>query len=239
MALAPDAADELGIPARTPGTSSRLLDLSKVYDLGPESVNSTYRAFRPPVRIYPMGPQRIAAVDFDVRGVAYIGHAGMRALDGWFLARPIVCLPLPKGAIAALHLLTSVTHPNPAPTGTLFATVTLHYVDGGTAVLPLRAGAELPGHAGDDFAVPVTFAPETVMGMSGYGVDGLATPRLALPEPDRALRCLDLQSERVGVVLELLAITLELPGGSVIDDAEPGNTAMPARVAVSPSPTPL
>jgi WD40 repeat protein len=236
MGLAPDADDALAIPARMPGTPARLLDLSAIYDLGPESINSTYRTFRPPVRVYPMGLQRMAEVDFDIRGIAYIGHPGMRALDGWFLARPLACLPLPAGPAAALHLLTSVTHATPMPTGTVFATLTLHYADGGSARLPLRAGAELPGHAGDDLAVPIGFAPETVMGMSGYGVDGLATPRLALPEPGRALRCLDLQTERPDVVLELLAITLELPGASVMGDAEPGNTAKPPRVAAAPDP---
>jgi WD40 repeat protein len=236
MALAPGAAAALAIPARAPGTPARLLDLSTIYDLGPESINSTYRAFRPPVRVYPMGLQRMAGVDFDIRGVAYIGHPGMEALDGWFLARPLACLPLPAGPVAALHLLTSVTHATPMPTGTVFATLTLHYADGGTARLPLRAGAELPGHAGDDRAVPISFAPETVMGMSGYGVDGLATPRLVLPEPGRALRCLDLQTERPTVVLDLLAITLELPEASVMDGAEHGNTAKPPRVAAAPDP---
>jgi WD40 repeat protein len=241
LALAPDATDETAIPARPPGTPSQLLDLGAIYDLGPESINSTYRAFRPPVRVYPMGLQRIGGVDFDVRGIAYVGHPGMLARDGWFLARPIACLPLPTETVAALHLLTSVTHPNPAPTGTVFATLTLHYADGGTAVLPLRAGMELPGHAGDDFAVPITFAPETVMGMSGYGVDGLATPRLELPEPGRALRCLDLETEGLGVVLELMALTLELPAGTVMGHAKPGNTAHTAAtdVAASSDLTPL
>lgn len=231
-ALSPDAPPALGVPARSPELPPHLLDLSSVYRVGPETMPSTYHGFRPSQRAYPMGRQRIGGIDFDARGVASVGLRSWGEDEStWIIGRPLQCVPTPDAPVRAVHLLTDASLPIPAVTGTVLAELTVHYRDGPSSVLPLRAGIELPGHAGDDARVPVTFVPETALPMSGYEGGRLMTPRLALPEPTRALRCLDLATVESGAVLSVLAITLEPSEARIIPNGDPGIEPTPAANA--------
>ena len=118
--------------------------------------------------------------------------------------------------------------PNPLPTGTPVARLTLHYLDGGSASVDLSAGMDVPGYLGEDSGVRWSFGPESVLPMSGYAVDGLLTPRLANPEPQRALRCMDLETVTGAAVLQLLAVTVEALEPAVIDAAQSSSSLQPA-----------
>ena len=194
----------LPIPARTAGTSPLLLDLSQLYDFAPESVRNTYYNIVPSMRPMPVGVQRMAGVNYDLRGMVQLGGVVKGAP-----IRSIRCLALPPGPLAAVRPLLMVSLGSPAPTGQLVAHMTLHYADGGNAVLPIRAGQEVPGYAGNDMGVPLAFNDDIILFAMGLDLQGdaLSAPRLVNPEPQRPVRCLDLDADTT--VLLLLGITAE------------------------------
>src|SRR5690606_9311124 len=119
-------------------------------------------------RRFPAGTQRIAGVDFDIRGVALVGKTTIPGDDGVReLENRIECLPLPATPVAAIHLLARSTLIVPAPEGETLAVLTVHYGDGSRASLPLRAGRELPGFGSDDRAVPLVLATDHTIGALG------------------------------------------------------------------------
>ena len=207
-AMATSTRPGVAIPARAASTSALLLDLGAHYDFAPDSVRNTYYNIRPYMRPLPVGLQRIAGVDFDIRGMMQLG-----AIDQFGEQTPlseITCLPLPPDPIAALHLLLDVSLATPFPTGTPVAAVTLHYLDGGSASLPIRAGQEVRGYAGNDLGVPLSFAPDVALSVMGMEDAVFSTPRLPNPDPRRSIRCLDLTPAKDNVAkLLLLGITVE------------------------------
>lgn len=194
------------IPARAPGTSSQLLDLSASYDFAPDSIRNAFYNIVPAMRPLPAGVQRIAGVDFDMRGMVQIGDVDE---FGNIVGKLDSCLPLPPGPAAAFHLLITVSTPSPLPTGQVVAAVTLHYVDGGTAVLPIRAGQEVRGYAGNDLGVPLAFSTNMALALMGLEDDVYSAPRLPNPEPRRLVRCIGLQVTDIAGPLLLLGITVE------------------------------
>jgi WD40 repeat protein len=195
----------LPIPARAPGTSPLLLDLTAAYDFGPETVLNTYFSVLPSLRPRPVGVQRIAGVDYDLRGMVQVGapkptNAG---------------IPVPAVPVAALHLLMTVSTPIPIAGVETVARVRLHYRDGSQAVLPIRTQREVPGYSAHDRPVPLAWAQFRGVGSlgarSGAGDLVLSAPRLANPHPERLVRSLDLELGDTGAVNSsiCLGITIE------------------------------
>ena len=210
-ALAASAKASVTIPARAPGTSPLLLDLSSIYDFAPDSIRNTYYNIIPAMRPLPVGVQRIAGVDFDMRGMTQVGGVDQFGIHNGNLetSGDISCLPVPPGPVAAVHLLLMVSLPTPVPTGHEVAAVTLHYVDGGIASLPIRAGQEVRGYAGNDLRVPLAFSTNTALALFGLEDNVYSAPRLPNPEPRRLVRCLDLRITTLDEPLLLLGITVE------------------------------
>ena len=188
--------DRSPIPARAPGTTDTLLDLSAHYTYGPDSVRNSYGVIRPFLRPFPAGVQRLAGVDFDLRGMVEVDRDGLAD-----------CVKTPDGRqIAAVHALLLPTIRTRDDQPRLLAELVLHYLDGGQARVPVRSGREVQGY-GDDRAVPHAFSVKTPRGTLGIGSTTLAAPRLANPQPGRALRCIDLRT--TGEPMLILGLTVE------------------------------
>lgn len=184
------------IPARAPATPDSLLDLSAHYTFGPDSVRNSYGAIRPFLRPFPAGVQRLAGVDFDLRGMVEVGRDGLGT-----------CVATPAGRpVAAIHALLLPTIRTRADRPQLLAEMILHYQDGGQARIPIRSAREVQGYA-DDRAVPHAFSVKTPRGTLGIRTATLAAPRLANPQPGRALRCIDLRT--TGEPMLILGLTVE------------------------------
>ena len=220
--------DGLPIPARTPGTSPLLLDLTAAYDFGPETVLNTYFSVLPSLRPRPVGVQRIAGVDYDVRGMVQVGAPNQTNAG----------IPVPAVPVAALHLLMTVSTPIPIPDVETVAQVRLHYRDGSQAVLPIRTQREVPGYSPHDRPVPLAWAQfrgvSSVAATTGAGDLVLSAPRLVNPHPERLIRSLDLELGPTGAVNTslYLGITVE----PVISSAVLRNTSMPGA---TPEPSPI
>lgn len=198
------------IPARGPDTPAHLVDLDPVYNFSPEEIRNSIYNILSAMRPLPAGVQRITGVDFDLRGMVQTGSADASAGEPG-VSRGLACLPLPSQTASAVHLLLRVSVPQPVATDSVLAAVRLHYADGSNALLPLRAGREVPGYADEDDAVPFAFATSFSLGALGIGDQPLVAPRLANPHPDRLLRCMDLDVPIVLSPVLLLGITLETP----------------------------
>ncbi len=188
--------DRSPIPARAPGTPDTLLDLSAHYTYGPDSVRNSYGVIRPFMRPFPAGVQRLGGVDFDLRGMVEVGRDGLAD-----------CVATPAGRpVAAVHALLLPTIRTRDDRPHLLAEMILHYRDGGQARVPIRSGREVQGY-GDDRAVPHAFSTKIPRGTLGIGTATLAAPRLANPQPGRALRCIDLRT--TGEPMLILGFTVE------------------------------
>lgn len=195
------------VPPRPSDLPPELIDLSRHYTFGPEALRNFYYNIRPSTRPLPVGRHRIGGVDYDLRGMVGVS----KGIDE---GRRVVYPPLQGVALggqhaAAVHMLLDLTLPEPYPTGFLIATVTLHYVDGSRAELPLRTGHELPGYAEDDADVPLVFAANPMMSWSGREDTPFSAPRLTNPHPERALARLDIDVANPQRPLLLLGITLD------------------------------
>lgn len=198
--------DELPIPARSPGTSSLMLDLTPVYNRSPDSVHNTiYRVF-PSMRAWPVGVQRIAGVDYDLRGMADTGRADELNTKGF---NKVTCVATPEVPVAAVHALVSTVVREPVPGESTVAVVVLHYRNGSSAVLPIRTGREAPGYAGNDQAVPWAFATKLAVTVMGLRTPVLVAPRLPNPHPERPIRCIGVASHADGEPLVVFGLTLE------------------------------
>ena len=193
-----NSVERLPIPARSPGTSPLLLDLSAVYNTGPETVRNQFFNIRPQMRPLPTGVQRIMGVDYDLRGMAQLGVNSGRH-----------CVAMPSVPIAALHLLLQVSVPVPVPTEKTLALLRVQYRDGGSAELPIRTQRDVPGYAGRDESVPMAFAVNAGLVSAGFTSYSLNPVRLANPFPARSIQCLDLAPTVFNSPLLLFAITAE------------------------------
>jgi hypothetical protein len=118
-----------------------------------------------------------------------------------------------------VRLLLRPSVRSPQPTGTPLATLTLHYTDGGEAKALVRAGVDAPGYGGEDEAVPQTFATFTTFPMFGLDPQLLSTPRLANPQPERTVHCIDFSTVGVAGPMLLLGATLEPPAATAAPPA--------------------
>jgi len=223
------AFDGSWVPARDATTPARLVALDGAFTTGPETVRNTFYSIQPSMRSMPAGLQKIAGVDFDIRGMAEIGNTVVHGTapvhaPGPIRANALDCAPAGDERIAAVHLLLRPSVRAPLRTGDPMANLTLHYADGSQADVPLRAGVDLPGYGGDDDLVPQSFATFISFPLFGLDSELLSTPRLANPHPDRALRCIDMATTRADGPILLLGATLEpapAPAPSTIDPRSP------------------
>lgn len=197
-------ADASPIPARAAGTPTTALDLTAVYSVGPDAVRNSASAAKPFLRPWPAGWHRIGGVDFDIRGMADLGTQGLST-----------CVPVPGGRVEAVHVLMLPTLRSPEQGPRTLAELRLHYVDGGVATLPLRSTLELHGYGDNDRAVPHAFTVRAPRAAMGFRTGTAAAPRLANPEPGRAVRCLDLRSTRESHLLLALTVSPGSPPGPV------------------------
>ena len=239
--------DRSPIPARAPRTSPLLLDLGRLYASGPEGLRNRFFTIRSQMRPYPAGVQRFGGIDYDMRGMAEIGT--IEWADPAVM--PLVgahCIPVPQ-EVAALHLLLLPVVVIATLEPQTLARLTWHFRDGSKAISPLRTGHELPGYAGQDQNVPLVFSTTTDLTADGTQSETVSGPRLRNPHPERAMRCIDL--ETTGQPVLLFAITVEplppLPsvGSTVIpspvsriDQHQAGNPRPGANVPASPRRSP-
>ncbi len=196
------------IPAALQAARSAV-DLGPFYDMGPEESRVAHYNILPTLRPLPVGTQRVAGTEFDLRGIVQVGWEppdGSTPVD-------VRCAPVDSGPTAAVHLLAGVSLSEPMPLDTHLGVLRLHYRDGSQAELALRAGRELPGYAGADQAVRFAFAANPHRATLGLQDTPLSAPRLVNPHPERALRCLDVERSFSHAPLLLLGITLEPAAG--------------------------
>jgi len=205
------AQDGSWLPPRAEGTPATLVALDAAYTNGPETVRNTFYSIQPSIRTLPAGVQRIGGIDFDIRGMAEVGTSRFAQGSGVALTTAVRCLPTGGQPASAVHLLLRPSVRSPQPTGAPLALLTLHYVDGSEATVPVRAGVDAPGYSGQDEPVPQTFATFTHFPMFGLDPELLSTPRLANPHPDQALRCFDFAAVGVSGPILLLGFSLEPP----------------------------
>jgi hypothetical protein len=189
-----------------------LLDLAPDYNIGPEELRNSYYNVRPQMRPIPIGVQWLAGVAFDVRGMMQTDTLRNPG-DPAGRADSIRCQAIPP-RVRGMHVLLGVSLPTPLLTDTPIAVLTWHFRDGGQASLPLRAGRELPGFAGNDAAVPWAFGGDVALTLQGLDDAGtaLVAPWLPNPEPARPVACFDLVRLDDERPLLVFAITVE-PGG--------------------------
>ncbi len=220
---APTLAQGPSIPPRAATASPLLVDLGPAYNIGPDAVRNPFYNIRSQMRPIPAGIQRIAGVDYDLRGLVQIGtvDAG-QYFEGAANRRQDTCLPVPNLPIAAFHLLLQVSTPNPEPASSSLATFQLQFSDGGQADVPVRAQIDVPGFAGSDEDVPMALAIDSGLVATGYTDPGLANPRLANPFPGRPIRCVKLVKIHSLNPMLLFAITVEPVHAMPAAPGEPG-----------------
>ena len=197
--------DRSPIPARSPGTSPLLLDLSNLYASGPDGVRNVYYTIRSQMRPYPAGVQRLGGIDYDMRGMVEIGT--VEWTNPTNLPRGGVhCVAMPQ-SVAALHLLLLPVVAVASDRPQTLAHLTWHYRDGSSADVPLRTQHELSGYTGFDQQVPLVFGTTIDRAAVGWQSETASGLRLANPHPARDLQCIDLETTDQPILL--FAITVE------------------------------
>ena len=220
------------IPARMPGTSPLMLDLTPAYNIDPEVVLNSFYNVLPTMRPMPVGVQRINGVDYDLRGMVQYGAyvAGrvqpnrefMRQHDWRTGGGPLELsgVAVPDLPVAAIRLLMMASTRTPVPDERVVAQLRIRYRDGSTASVPIRVQRELPGYSPEDRPVPLAWALGA-MGNTYLGTRDLvlSDPRLPNPHPERRIRSLTLSPvlspESAPIVPLVFAISIEPAAPSV------------------------
>ena len=205
--------DGFPIPLRGPASGPLQLDLTQAYNRAPDGIRNTFFSVRSQMRPYPAGVQRIAGIDYDMRGMSEVG-----AIDSDSANVEMRCAAVPAVPVAAVHVLLTPVLVAPVAGELATVAVRLHYRDGGQAVLPLRTQREVPGYNGHDERVPYVFGPALATTVLGLPSETLVAPRLANPEPARLVRCLDVLPLKEREPVLLYAVTVE-PLSPVISSA--------------------
>lgn len=205
--------DGFAIPLRGTASGPLQLDLTQAYNRAPDGIRNTFFSVRSQMRPYPAGVQRIAGIDYDMRGMSEVG-----AIDSDSASVEMRCAAVPAVPVAAVHVLLTPVLVAPVAGELATVAVRLHYRDGGQAVLPLRTQVEVPGYNGHDEGVPYVFGPALATTVLGLPSETLVAPRLANPEPARLVRCLEVLPLTGREPVLLYAITVE-PAAQVIPAA--------------------
>jgi len=207
VVLAREAMPGVKVPEREPDTPASLLDLTRFYDGGTESVTNTFWSALTTIWRYPAGIQRIGDIDFDIRGMVELGRP--RGTDDAADIR-IECLAMPAVPVDKVHILGYLGRSVAGTLGETQARLTLHYGNGSEAVIPLRAGVDLPtmDPSIDDGRVPLVFATDHALAKLNTLLMTLTVSTLVNPHPDRIPRCLDLEMEPDSGSLTVLAVSV-------------------------------
>ncbi|HKV65938.1 MAG TPA: WD40 repeat domain-containing protein, partial [Rhodanobacteraceae bacterium] len=206
----PAAGHALGkpIPARVAGTDPDLLDLTSVYNVAPDSYFNNIISSFPTMWRMPLGVVRIQGTDYDLRGEAAL-HVAAGSSDSFETEADGIAVPATP--VAAFHLLLFAANSTPPPRGRSEAELVMHYQDGSSASVPLRAGFELPTDFEIRERVPLGWAWGDVLRLMGYvSQEFIADPRVVNPHPERLIASIDFKPVGNPDFLPLLfAITAE------------------------------
>ena len=227
------------VPARDPGASALLLDLTQAYTLAPESILSFTNHVMSFMGGSALGVVRFDGTDYDIRGLIELmqhgGHGGMSDFQ------PAIAtgIRVPKIPIAAFHVLLFAPQGVPQPDEVAYASVRLHYQNGSSALLPIRVQREVPGWSDQDRPTPFALAI-----LDGHRLSGdkkqtmISDPRLPNPHPERLITTIDLEaSAETWAAPAIFAVTAEpvIPFGDSGSKTKEGE----AKAAVSPRRTPV
>jgi len=202
--------DGVPVPARDPTASPMLLDLTQAYTVAPETFRDLLVSVLPVEFDLPWGVARLDRVDYDVRGIVELREHPGRTMAGDTQSRASG-IHVPAVPIAAFHALVVAAEDSPEQFERDYASIRLHYVDGSTALLPIRTQRDVPGYTDNDKPVPVAFAYGDYTRLLGIMKQTLIdNPRLPNPHPERLIASLDLEAAPKGFSEPVfLAITAE------------------------------
>ncbi len=172
-----------------------MLDLTEVYTLAPESIVSQLFHMSSFMRGMPLGVIRLDGADYDVRGLVELTWRG-HGQDANPDSAPIQAtgIRVPQIPIAAFHLLLNAIQNTPQTDEVTYANIRLHYTDGSSAMLPIRAQREVPGGTDADRPTPFAWAIGDLARLVGDLDQGMiSSPRLLNPHPERLIATLDLE----------------------------------------------
>lgn len=185
--------DALGkaIPARVPTTDPDLLDLTSAYNVESGVISSLTASSFASLAKVPLGIVRIQGIDYDVRGAVRLHMSTSRGAEMSYAAS-VDGIAVPRHPIAAFHVLLMASSGTAPASGEEEAALTVHYVDGTSASLPLRAGFELPVDLGQRESVPLGWAFGDHLRLMGYAPQQVfSDPRLVNPHPERLIDRID------------------------------------------------
>jgi hypothetical protein len=180
----------------------------------------------------PPGVARLDGVDYDIRGGIELRMASVvdGSARGTELRNKSTGIRVPAVPIAALHVLLLATFAEAEPHERTYASVRLHYRDGGEAVLPIRTQREVPGMTDHDRPTPIGWAINAFATIGVVPLQIFSNPRLPNPHPERIIATLDLEaSDKEWSEPVFIAITAE----PVIATANSGTSAQNGRMPSS------
>ena len=213
------------VPVRPAGLDPMLLDLTGFYTSAPESGYNINDSVMPGLHGTWIGTPRIDGVDYDIRGGMELrwGTGRMGSHQVVHVATAARGVAVPAVPIAAFHVLIFATSPVPVDDERVYATVRVHYRDGGEAVLPIRTNREIPGLNEHDSHTPIAWDQGNDLALIGeFHPRQVSNPRLPNPHPDRLIASLDIEAARQDwSAFMIFAITAE----PVIASAQSRNTS--------------
>lgn len=211
------------IPARDAGASPLLLDLTAYYTLAPDSEFNFFSHTFADMPGFPLGIVHLDGTDYDLRGAVELhpSRPGRRAQNEMLPSRAMG-IHTPHIPIAAFRALLFVGIGTPQPDETACADIRVHYVNGSTAVIPIRTQRDVPGWSDRDRPTPFAWVPADQHLLLGDQLQRMiSSPRLPNPHPELPVASIDLESVNLyPVVMEpvFFAITAE----PVIANVHPG-----------------
>lgn len=142
---------EAKIPARDPSTRPEMIDLSRHFTV-PLTERSHSALEGNDLSSLPQGVQRLAGVEFDIRGEIQLSSSGIRDAGGRYPEKVGIEIGL---TVRRLHFLHAVINGNSSTSvGTRVGSYTIHYVDGEEREIPIIYGRDLRDWWARDFPQP-------------------------------------------------------------------------------------
>ncbi len=123
------------IPPRPSETPANLIDLSAYYNA---RLDETWHIEGSPMSV-PTGMQRLAGVDFDVRGLIQVGA---NAANGMAYPKQVSEITIGRQC-EHLHFLHSAIYASTSTNGVRIGAYVIHYADGQQGEIPIRGGIEV------------------------------------------------------------------------------------------------
>jgi serine/threonine protein kinase/WD40 repeat protein len=216
----------LPVPARDPAASAMMLDLTQAYTAAPLAQRGLLETVIPSVTNLPWGVAHLDGEDYDVRGIVELRQESENGRTAQDLQTHVSGILVPHVPIAAFHVLISAAETLPEPNERDYAQIRLHYLDGSSAVLPIKTQRDVPGYTENDQIVPVAFPYGDHTRFYGILKQTLfCDPRLINPHPARLIASLDLEAARENWSEPLfLAITAEPVIAATVSGSNVGKT---------------